>query len=61
MEQVFPETDRKRERPLEVAVAAAALAAFRERRSARLGERSGSAPPSAWWECGLRDALRGRP
>ena len=61
VEQVFAETDGKRERPLEVAVAAAALAAFRERRSARLGERPGSAPPSPWWEGGLRDALRGRP
>ena len=61
VEQVFAEADRKRERPLEVAVAAAALAAFRERRSARPGEGPGRARPSAWWECGLRDALRGRP
>ncbi len=59
VEQVFAEADRKRERPLEVAVAAAALAAFRERRFARLAGNPGSPSRSAWWECGLREGLRG--
>ena len=61
VEQVFAEADRKRERPLEVAVVAASLAAFRERRSARLAGAPESPSRSGWWECGLREALRGGP
>jgi len=61
VEQVFAEADRKRERPLEVAVAAAALAAFRERRAARLAGNPGRPSRSPWWECGLREGLRGGP
>ena len=61
VEQVFAEADRKRERPLEVAVAAAALAAFRERRAARLAGNPGRPSRSPWWEYGLREGLRGGP
>jgi acetyl-CoA carboxylase biotin carboxylase subunit len=45
-------------RPLDVAVAAAAIAALRERRTAR--PEAGGAPPSGWWRAGLDEAQRGQ-
>jgi acetyl-CoA carboxylase biotin carboxylase subunit len=57
VEQVFSEADRQRERPWDVAIAAAAISAFRERRRARL---AGEAT-SLWWRAGLREAHRGGP
>jgi acetyl-CoA carboxylase biotin carboxylase subunit len=48
VEKVFAESDRQRARPWEVAVAAAAIRAFRDRVQARRdGE---SAPPSSGWQ-----------
>ncbi len=60
VEKVFAESDRKRERPVEVAVAAAAIRAFRERHATRLGSSNGAAT-SPWRAAALRDGLRGRP
>ena len=57
---VFAEADRKRERPVAVAVAAAALTAFLERQQARVGGESSGLRHSAWREAGLREAQRGR-
>jgi acetyl-CoA carboxylase biotin carboxylase subunit len=56
----FAETDRQRERPLEVAVAAAAIRALRDRQAARLGSPNGGAAVSPWRAEALREALRGR-
>ncbi|MBI3932605.1 MAG: acetyl-CoA carboxylase biotin carboxylase subunit [Acidobacteria bacterium] len=56
VEKVFAEADRVRERPVDVAVAAAAIRAFRERQAARL---QGTAPGgSPWWRAGLAEAQR---
>ena len=60
VEKAFAEADRRRDRPVAVAVAAAALAAFFDRQQARLGGESNGSRPSAWWEAGLRAAQRGR-
>jgi len=57
---VFAEADRGRDRPVEVAVAAAALAAFRERQASRPSPGSSGPARSPWWEAGLRDAQGGR-
>ncbi len=43
------------ERPLELAAAAAAIAAFRERRAARARPAGGTAPEGAWRRAGLRE------
>jgi acetyl-CoA carboxylase biotin carboxylase subunit len=61
VETAFAETDRRRERPLDVAVAAAALRAFRDRQAARLVAAPGADGASAWWRAGLREAHRIRP
>jgi acetyl-CoA carboxylase, biotin carboxylase subunit len=59
VEKAFAETDRKRTRPVEVAVAAAAIRAFRERQSARLaGSPNGSASASPWRAAALREGIR---
>jgi acetyl-CoA carboxylase biotin carboxylase subunit len=60
VEKVFAETDRRRERPVDVAVAAAAIRALCERRQARLAPH-GDGDASAWWRAGMQDSLRGRP
>jgi acetyl-CoA carboxylase biotin carboxylase subunit len=60
VERVFAQSDSTRERPFEVAVAAAALKTFRERQSARVAPRAGGAAPSAWWRAGLADSQKGR-
>jgi acetyl-CoA carboxylase biotin carboxylase subunit len=61
VEKAFAESDRKRARPLEVAVAAAAICTFRDRQTARLGPTNGEAALSPWRAAALRDALRYRP
>jgi acetyl-CoA carboxylase biotin carboxylase subunit len=60
VETRFAEADRARERPLEVAVAAAALRAFRDRTAARGAGRAGAAAPSPWWQAGVGEAQRSR-
>jgi acetyl-CoA carboxylase biotin carboxylase subunit len=59
VERVFAAEDRARERPVEVAVAAAAIRAYRERQARHLapGEEGGS----PWWRAGVLEAQRGRP
>ena len=61
VETAFAASDRVRERPFDVAVAAAALRAFRDRERARLGPRVETDGASAWWRAGLREAHRTRP
>src|SRR5262245_12951666 len=61
VEKAFAESDRRRTRPLEVAVAAAAIRAFRERQAARLVSSNGDGAPSPWRAAALREGLRGRP
>ena len=58
VEQVFAEADRRRERPVEVAVAAAALRAFRDRQKARLSTAANGASGSAWWRAGIAERFR---
>jgi acetyl-CoA carboxylase biotin carboxylase subunit len=60
VEKVFAEADRRRERPFEVAAAAAALAAYRERQAARLAPPDAGAPACPWWRGGLLEAHRSR-
>ncbi len=60
VERVFAQADSTRERPFDVAVAAAALKTFRERQSVRVAPRAGGAAPSAWWRAGLAGSQRGR-
>jgi acetyl-CoA carboxylase biotin carboxylase subunit len=59
VEKAFAESDRKRARPLEVAVAAAAISAFRERQATRLVSANGDGTPSPWRAAALREGLRG--
>jgi acetyl-CoA carboxylase biotin carboxylase subunit len=59
VEQVLAEADRQRERPWEVAVAAAAIRASCERRAVRLAPAAETASP--WWRAGLREAHRTAP
>jgi acetyl-CoA carboxylase biotin carboxylase subunit len=61
VESAFAQSDRARERPYDVALAAAALRAFRDREKARLRPRVESNGASAWWRAGLREAHRTRP
>jgi acetyl-CoA carboxylase biotin carboxylase subunit len=58
VEKVFAEADRKRERPVEVAVAAASLRAFRDRQAARLSTAVNGARGSPWWRAGVAERLR---
>jgi acetyl-CoA carboxylase biotin carboxylase subunit len=60
VEKVFAATDRARTRPVEVAVAAAAIRAYREREAKRLAPPEGGVTGSAWWRAGLQEAQRGR-
>jgi acetyl-CoA carboxylase, biotin carboxylase subunit len=60
VEKAFADADRRRERPVDVAVAAAAVHAFRERQKARLSDGSSGPPTSPWWQAGLREAQQGR-
>ena len=53
VEKVFAAADRARERPVEVAVAAAAIRAYRERQAARLAPVEAGTAGSAWWRAGL--------
>jgi acetyl-CoA carboxylase biotin carboxylase subunit len=59
VEHVFAQTDRDRPRPIEAAVTAAAIRAFRDRQTARRGPTAESATRSAWWDAGVREAHRG--
>jgi acetyl-CoA carboxylase biotin carboxylase subunit len=61
VETAFAASDRARDRPYDVAVAAAALSAFRDRERARLRPRVEVDGASAWWRAGLREAHRTRP
>jgi acetyl-CoA carboxylase, biotin carboxylase subunit len=56
VEKVFAETDRDRRRPLEVAVAAAAIRAYRDRQTSRLAPQSSA---GGWQQAARREALRG--
>jgi acetyl-CoA carboxylase, biotin carboxylase subunit len=56
VDTVLADTDRSRVRPVEVAVAAAAIRAFRDRRAARLAPPSTAAARSPWRLAGLREA-----
>jgi acetyl-CoA carboxylase biotin carboxylase subunit len=60
VEKVFAATDRVRERPVAVAVAAAAIRAHRERQTARLSPPPNTEGSSSWWRAGLLEAQRGR-
>jgi acetyl-CoA carboxylase biotin carboxylase subunit len=60
VDKVFAEADRARERPWEVAVAAAAIRAFQERRAARLEVRGGGPSVSAWRRAAWNDLAGGR-
>jgi acetyl-CoA carboxylase biotin carboxylase subunit len=57
VERVFAETDRDRHRPLEVAVAAAAIGAYRDRQTSRLAPASTAA--AGWQQAARREGLRG--
>ena len=59
VERVFEREDAERARPWEVAVAAAAIRALRDRQAQRLAGNSNEAG-SAWWRQGLAEAQRGR-
>ena len=59
VEKAFAAEDRGRERPVEVAVVAAAIRAYRERQAARLAPKD-EGGGSAWWRAGLFEAQRGR-
>jgi acetyl-CoA carboxylase biotin carboxylase subunit len=59
VETAFAALDRTRERPIDVAVAAAVIRAYRERQAQRLTTAEAGAPGSPWWRAGLRDAQRG--
>jgi acetyl-CoA carboxylase biotin carboxylase subunit len=56
----FAPADRARERPVAVAVAAAAIRAYREKQAARLLAPSAGTSGSAWWRAGVLEAQRGR-
>jgi acetyl/propionyl-CoA carboxylase alpha subunit len=56
VERLLAEGEEARERPWRVAVAAAAVRAFEERRATRLAPAEGTAPGSAWRRQGWRDA-----
>jgi acetyl-CoA carboxylase biotin carboxylase subunit len=58
VETVFARNDRDRSRheSVRLAIAAAAIRAFRERRAARLRPSADGAGRSAWWDAGLREA-----
>jgi acetyl-CoA carboxylase biotin carboxylase subunit len=58
VEKVFAETDRDRRRPLEVAVAAAAIRAYRERRTSRLMP-GAATTAGGWQQAARRESLRG--
>ena len=62
VEKVFAAADRARERPVEVAVCAAAIRAFREKQAAapRGPGRARRPGDSPWWRAGLLEAQRGR-
>jgi len=60
VEKAFAAEDRARERPVEVAVAAAAIRAYRERQGARLAPAHEGGAGSPWWRAGLEGAQRGR-
>jgi acetyl-CoA carboxylase biotin carboxylase subunit len=59
VEKVFAEANGRRERPWQVAVAAAAIRAFRERQAVRAPDGVPDAP-SLWWREGLRESHRSR-
>jgi acetyl-CoA carboxylase biotin carboxylase subunit len=59
VEKAFAATDLARERPVAVAVAAAAIRAYRERQAARLAPRGPGRSDSPWWRAGLREGQRG--
>jgi acetyl-CoA carboxylase, biotin carboxylase subunit len=61
VERVFHGPDRERERPWEVAVAAAAIRAYRDRQEARLSTPGDGRPASGWRQAGWRDLREGRP
>jgi len=56
IEKAFAEFTRLRDRPLDVAVAAAAIRCFRDRQAARLDPSRDV--PSAWWQAGIRENHR---
>jgi acetyl-CoA carboxylase, biotin carboxylase subunit len=60
VEQVFAAEDHARERPVDVAVAAAAIRAYRERQAARLVTAGRGEGSSSWWRTGVLEAQRGR-
>jgi len=59
VDRVFGREEADRERPWEVALAAAAIQALRERQAQRLA-RDGNSSGSAWWRQGIAEAQRGR-
>jgi acetyl-CoA carboxylase biotin carboxylase subunit len=60
VEKSFAATDRARARPVEVAVAAAAIRLYRERQVKHLTPTESAVSASAWWRAGLIEAQRGR-
>ena len=60
VDTVFAGADRVRKRPVEVAVAAAAIRAFRDRQAARIALPASGRAPSAWRLAGLREAHASR-
>jgi acetyl-CoA carboxylase, biotin carboxylase subunit len=61
VERVFQGPDRERERPWEVALAAAAIRAYRDRQDARLAAPGEAGPGSGWRRRGWREVGEGRP
>jgi acetyl-CoA carboxylase biotin carboxylase subunit len=60
VDAVFAEANGRRQRPVELAVAAAAIRALREREAALPPAAPGNGVPSPWWAAGLREAHRSR-
>jgi acetyl-CoA carboxylase biotin carboxylase subunit len=59
VEDVFAQADRDRPRPIEAAVAAAAVRAFRDLQAARRRPTADGETRSPWWDAGLREAHGG--
>jgi len=60
VERVLAEKDEGRDKPVALAVAAAAIGAFQQRRAAARSPAAASPAPPHWWRAGVLEAQRGR-